>query len=61
MTLDRETYLGLLRDLLSNDAVRIRAANRSLYMRLVGGDPRHAAMRREADLVLAEVPQPVHA
>jgi hypothetical protein len=56
--MDRETYLSLIRDLLSGDPWRVRGANRLLYGALVGGDPLRAdAMRREADLVLAELPQ----
>jgi hypothetical protein len=52
--MERELYLTLLRDLLSQEPVRIRAANRELYGALVGGDD---SMKREADLVLAETAQ----
>jgi hypothetical protein len=56
--MDRETYLTLVRDLLSGDPTRVREANRALYGALVGGDPlRPEALTRSADLVLAEVPQ----
>lgn len=53
----REEYLRLLRDLLSDDAVRVREANRRLYAEVVaGGHPLLSEQQREADLVLAEVP-----
>jgi hypothetical protein len=56
--MDRETYLSLLRDITSGDPRRVREANRRLYSALV--DSAHPAIpvqNREADLVLAEVPQ----
>lgn len=56
----REVYLRQLRDLLSGDPARVREANRALYGLLVQGgtpsEPALTAQRREADLVLAEVP-----
>lgn len=53
----QDAYLTLLRDLLSGDSVRVRAANRRLYGELMFGEHTQTTdSNREADLILAEVP-----
>lgn len=49
--MDRQAYIAALKDLVSRDPVRVRAANRTLFTAVVNS----SAGDREADMVLAEV------
>jgi hypothetical protein len=59
--LSRKDYLALVRDLLSGEPARVREANRLLYACCCHNGVRSMPHGdREADLVLAEVPQVIH-
>lgn len=59
--MSRKDYLALVRDLLSGEPARVRRANRRLFACCVQQEhPDEPRYNREADLVLAEVPQVIH-